>query len=108
MDRKASLQRPILYSNWNCETKNCVRVERKELRSQVKDCLKRWYPNEQFVLFDEVLDLVLRIDRVFRQPQGHLLLIGISGAGKTTLSRFVAWLNEMSVCEVHPHPFFKL
>lgn len=39
------------------------------------------------VLFDEVLEHVLRIDRIFRQPQGHLLLIGVSGAGKTTLSR---------------------
>ena len=40
------------------------------------------------VLFNEVLDHVLRIDRIFRQPQGHLLLIGVSGAGKTTLSRY--------------------
>ena len=31
------------------------------------------------VLFDEVLEHVLRIDRIFRQPQGHLLLIGVSG-----------------------------
>ena len=30
---------------------------------------------------------MLRNDRIFRQPQGHLLLIGVSGAGKTTLSR---------------------
>lgn len=52
------------------------------------------------VLFDEVLDHVLRIDRIFRQPQGHLLLIGVSGAGKTTLSRFVAWMNGLSVIQV--------
>ena len=52
------------------------------------------------VLFNEVLDHVLRIDRIFRQNQGHVLLIGISGAGKTTLSRFVAWMNGMSVFRV--------
>ena len=52
------------------------------------------------VLFDEVLDHVLRIDRIFRQPSGHLLLIGVSGAGKTTLSRFVAWINGLSVFQV--------
>ena len=52
------------------------------------------------VLFNEVLDHVLRIDRIFRQPQGHLLLIGVSGAGKTTLSRFVAWMNGLSVVQV--------
>lgn len=55
------------------------------------------------VLFDEVLDHVLRIDRIFRQPQGHLLLIGVSGAGKTTLSRFVAWMNGLSVYQIKVH-----
>ena len=55
------------------------------------------------VLFDEVLDHVLHIDRVFRQPQGHLLLIGVSGAGKTTLSRFVAWINGLSVFQINVH-----
>jgi dynein heavy chain 1 len=49
------------------------------------------------------LDHVLRIDRIFRQPQGHVLLIGVSGAGKTTLSRFVAWLNGISVFQVKVH-----
>ena len=52
------------------------------------------------VLFNEVLDHVLRIDRIYRQPQGHLLLIGVSGAGKTTLSRFVAWMNGLSVFQI--------
>ena len=40
------------------------------------------------VVFDEVLEHVLRIDRVLRQPMGHLLLAGDSGAGKTVLVRF--------------------
>ena len=33
---------------------------------------------------------------MFRQPQGHALLIGVSGGGKTVLSRFVAWMNGLS------------
>jgi dynein heavy chain 1 len=57
----------------------------------------------QLVLFNEVLEHVLRIDRIFRQPQGHLLLIGVSGAGKTTLSRFVAWINGLSVFQIKVH-----
>uniref|UniRef100_A0A2K5END2 Cytoplasmic dynein 1 heavy chain 1 n=1 Tax=Aotus nancymaae TaxID=37293 RepID=A0A2K5END2_AOTNA len=40
---------------------------------------------------------------IFRQPQGHLLLIGVSGAGKTTLSRFVAWMNGLSVYQIKVH-----
>ena len=78
-------------------------VHRQELRDYVKARLKVFYEEEldvPLVLFDEVLEHVLRIDRIFRQPQGHLLLIGVSGAGKTTLSRFVAWMNGLSIFQI--------
>ncbi|OAV90782.1 hypothetical protein PTTG_28199 [Puccinia triticina 1-1 BBBD Race 1] len=55
------------------------------------------------VLFNNVLDHVLRINRVFHQVQGHLLLISVSGSGKTTLSRFVAWMNGLSVFQIKVH-----
>lgn len=96
-----ALARPILYSNWL--SKDYVPVEREQLRDYVKARLKIFYEEEldvPLVLFDEVLDHVLRIDRIFRQPQGHLLLIGVSGAGKTTLSRFVAWMNGLSIFQI--------
>ncbi|XP_017775192.1 PREDICTED: dynein heavy chain, cytoplasmic isoform X3 [Nicrophorus vespilloides] len=99
-----ALARPILYSNWL--SKDYVPVEREDLRDYVKARLKVFYEEEldvPLVLFDEVLDHVLRIDRIFRQPQGHLLLIGVSGAGKTTLSRFVAWMNGLSIFQIKVH-----
>lgn len=104
INKETALARPILYSNWL--TKDYVPVDREELRDYVKARLKVFYEEEldvQLVLFDEVLDHVLRIDRIFRQPQGHLLLIGASGAGKTTLSRFVAWMNGLSVFQIKVH-----
>ncbi|XP_064603299.1 cytoplasmic dynein 1 heavy chain 1-like isoform X2 [Liolophura sinensis] len=99
-----ALTRPILFSNWL--SKDYVPVDREELRDYVKARLKVFYEEEldvPLVLFDEVLDHVLRIDRIFRQPQGHVLLIGVSGAGKTTLSRFVAWMNGLSVVQIKVH-----
>ncbi|BES93792.1 dynein heavy chain [Nesidiocoris tenuis] len=104
IDRVAALGRPILYSNWL--SKDYVPVDREELRDYVKARLKVFYDEEldvPLVLFDEVLEHVLRIDRIFRQPQGHLLLIGVSGAGKTTLSRFVAFMNGLSVFQIRVH-----
>ncbi|XP_047110792.1 dynein heavy chain, cytoplasmic isoform X1 [Schistocerca piceifrons] len=104
VEREAALTRPILYSNWL--SKDYVPVDREELREYVKARLKVFYEEEldvPLVLFDEVLDHVLRIDRIFRQPQGHLLLIGVSGAGKTTLSRFVAWMNGLSIFQIKVH-----
>ena len=59
-----------------------------ELRQHVTARLRTFYEEElnvELVVFDEVLDHVLRIDRVLRQPLGHLLLVGESGAGKTVL-----------------------
>jgi dynein heavy chain 1 len=104
IDREEALKRPILYSCWL--SKDYIPVEQEELREYVKARLKVFYEEEldvPLVLFNEVLDHVLRIDRIFRQPQGHLLLIGVSGAGKTTLSRFVAWMNGLSVFQVKVH-----
>lgn len=52
------------------------------------------------VVFDSVLDHILRIDRVLKQPIGHMLLVGASGVGKTTLSRFVSWMNNLIVFQI--------
>jgi len=84
-------------------TKEYVSVNREELRKFVKAKLHVFSEEEldvQLVLFDEVLDHILRIDRVLKQPQGHVLLIGVSGGGKTVLSRFVAWMNGLSVFQI--------
>ncbi|XP_022096690.1 cytoplasmic dynein 1 heavy chain 1-like isoform X2 [Acanthaster planci] len=104
INKGEALKRPILFSNWL--SKDYIPVEQEELRDYVKARLKVFYEEEldvPLVLFNEVLDHVLRIDRIFRQPQGHLLLIGVSGAGKTTLSRFVAWMNGLSIVQVKVH-----
>ena len=104
IDADAALRGPILYSNWL--SKNYVPVEREQLRTFVKARLKTFCEEEvdtPIILFNDVLEHVLRIDRVFRQPQGHLILIGVSGSGKTTLSRFVAWMNGLKVFQIKVH-----
>ncbi|KAL9102708.1 MAG: hypothetical protein Q9163_002170 [Psora crenata] len=104
IDDDAALKAPILYSNWL--SKNYIPVEREQLREFVKARLKTFCEEEvdtPIILFNDVLEHVLRIDRVFRQPQGHLILIGVSGSGKTTLSRFVAWMNGLRVFQIKVH-----
>jgi len=104
LQREAALVRPILYSDWL--SKNYIPVGQDQLREYIRARLKVFYEEEldvPLVLFDDVLEHVLRIDRVFKQVQGHLLLIGVSGAGKTTLSRFVAWLNGLTVFQIKVH-----
>ncbi|KAF2719116.1 hypothetical protein K431DRAFT_286998 [Polychaeton citri CBS 116435] len=104
VNEEAALHRPILFSNWL--SKNYVPVNREQLRDYVRARLRTFCEEEldvPLILFNDVLEHVLRIDRVFRQPQGHLILIGVSGSGKTTLSRFVAWMNGLSVFQIKVH-----
>ncbi|KAI9667857.1 MAG: hypothetical protein M1821_000676 [Bathelium mastoideum] len=104
IEQDQALGGPILFSNWL--SKNYVSVDRERLRDFVKARLRTFCEEEvdvPLILFNDVLDHVLRIDRVFRQPQGHLILIGVSGSGKTTLSRFVAWMNGLKVFQIKVH-----
>ena len=34
---------------------------------------------------------------------GHVLLAGDSGAGKTVLSKFVSWMNGLSIFQIKAH-----
>jgi len=80
--------------------KNYISVKQEELKKFIEARLVTFYEEElnvPLVVFDSVMDHILRIDRVLRQPLGHLLLVGASGVGKTTLSRFVSWMNNLSV-----------
>ena len=104
VDHEECLARPLLFCNWL--TKDYTHVQQNALREFVKARLKVFYEEElnvALVVFNQVLDHVLRIDRVLRQPLGHVLLIGASGAGKTVLSRFVAWHNGYAVFQIKAH-----
>lgn len=67
---QVALARPMLYSNWL--SKDYLPVEQEELRDYVQARLKVFYEEEldvPLVLFNEVLDHVLRIDRILKQSQ---------------------------------------
>lgn len=101
VDLITTLKMPILYSNWL--TKDYLPVDGDELKAFVKARMKTFCEEDldkPLILFDDLLDHILRIDRVLRQPQGHLILIGLSGSGKTTLSRFVAWMTGLRVVQL--------
>ena len=39
---------------------------------------------------------------------GHCLLVGDSGAGKTVLSKFVSWMNGLSIFQIKAHSKYDL
>ena len=86
VDFDEALARPMFYSNWL--SKDTKRVDRTELKDFLIARLRVFYEEEldvPLVVFDGVLEHALRIDRVLRQPMGHLLLVGDSGAGTSFL-----------------------
>lgn len=98
MNTDKALKRPIYFTNYI--RKEYVSVSKDELKIYIEGRLKTFYEEElnvKLVVFDTVVDHILRIDRVLKQPMGHLLLVGASGVGKTTLTRFVSWINNLTV-----------
>lgn len=103
------LQKPILFSN--LLSRFYTSVKEQELRDFLASRLHTFSEEEidvKLVLFDSVLEHILRIDRVLKQPLGHMLLAGASGAGKTILSKFVSWLNGYSVFQIKAHKNYVL
>ncbi|KAH0477442.1 MAG: hypothetical protein KVP17_003594 [Porospora cf. gigantea B] len=95
---ETDVARPLLFTS--LMTRHYEEADQESLRDFVQGRMKLFneeVSNTPLVLFDDCLEHIVRIDRVLRQPLGHLLLVGASGAGKTILSRFISWMNGISV-----------
>lgn len=52
------------------------------------------------VLFKDAIEHITRIVRVISQPRGHMLLIGIGGSGRQSLSRVAAYIIESTTYQI--------
>lgn len=104
INMEEALRGPILFSDFT--TQHYGPVDQEELRQHMIARLPRFYEEVMdmtLVVHNDVLEHVLRIDRVLNQHQGHLILVGPSGSGKTTLCRFAAWRRNMKVFQLSVH-----
>ncbi|CAK9439094.1 uncharacterized protein LODBEIA_P33180 [Lodderomyces beijingensis] len=98
VDLSVCFKSPVLFSDWL--TLNYQSVSKRELQPFVRERLRVYNEEEtevQLVLHEDSLDHLLRIDRVLKQPQGHMILVGPSSSGKSTLAKFAAWINGLKV-----------
>jgi len=92
-------------------TKNYTEIDREKIKLELESRLCTFSEEEldvKMVLFDEIIEHILRIDRILKQPLGHVLLSGVSGTGKTNIARFVAWMNGFSVFQIKAHAKYTL
>jgi len=50
--------------------------------------------DDEIVVFDEVVENILKVKRILDQPFGHVLLVGLSGTGKTMVVKIVKEILE--------------
>lgn len=90
----------LLFSYWL--SLDYREVSTQELNDFVKQRFQTFSEEEvetSFIIYDDMLDHLLRIDRALRQMQGHTMLIGPCRTGKKTMTKFVAWINGIDVVQ---------
>ncbi|XP_017772772.1 PREDICTED: dynein heavy chain 2, axonemal [Nicrophorus vespilloides] len=80
---------------------NDLTVVRKHLEVQMEEYNAS--PNVvrmDLVLFKDAIDHICRIVRVVSQQRGNMLLVGIGGSGRQSVSRIAAYLAELSTFQI--------
>jgi dynein heavy chain len=52
------------------------------------------------VFFKDCLEHISRIARIFRQPRGNMLLVGVGGSGRSSCARLCACMSETAEFEI--------
>ena len=62
--------------------------------------LEPGYLPMELVIFRDALRHVCRIHRVLQQPRGNVMLVGVGGSGRQSLSRIAAYLSNMKLFQI--------
>eukprot|EP01062_Namystynia_karyoxenos_P024171 TRINITY_DN1939_c0_g6_i1.p1 TRINITY_DN1939_c0_g6~~TRINITY_DN1939_c0_g6_i1.p1 ORF type:complete len:4792 (+),score=1866.14 TRINITY_DN1939_c0_g6_i1:876-14378(+) len=101
------LAEPLIFSSFcegaaQCELGVYGEIESVEALRDVLEQRLRLYnerhPVMDLVLHTSAIEHCARISRVLERPHGHMLLIGVGGNGRQSLSRLAAWVCGYLIC----------
>lgn len=79
-------------------------TEEEKLRAVMNDALEDFNADTptpmNLVLFLDAIEHVSRISRVLRQPQGNVLLLGVGGSGRQSLSRLATFMGGFELFRI--------
>lgn len=70
------------------------------LFQEILDEFGERYGKVNLVLFEDALEHLTRIHRVLRMNRGHLMVVGVGGSGKQSLTRLAAFAAGCSMFEI--------
>lgn len=109
IDLAEAFKLPILFSDWTSfEYQNVSEDELKIFVANRFQIFNEEESNVNIIMYDDLLDHILRVDRVLKNEQGHMILVGPSGSGKTTLVKFVSWMNGIESVQLNVKSGFSL
>lgn len=100
----SAYERPMLFST--ILQRSYCHCPRQDLRDVIEKMLPRFFEEDfstPLMVYDAMLDHIVRLDRVLRQPLGHMLMAGASGVGKSVIARLTAWMSGYSTFWLQVH-----
>jgi len=87
------------------DTKFYVQIDDMQQMKTVMESLLEDYNNMfsiamPLVMFTDACEHVARICRVIRQPSGNVLLLGVGGSGRQSLSRLASFMSEFDCFQI--------
>ena len=60
------------------------------------------YPAKKMplVMFDDAINHLLKLSRVIEMPRGNILLVGVGGSGKQSLTKLSAYIGMHDFCQI--------
>ncbi|XP_070181014.1 dynein axonemal heavy chain 6-like [Littorina saxatilis] len=86
-------------------------IDQTKLTRVLEDYYMRYNFGEksnQLVFFRDAVEHVVRAARVFRQPGGHLMLVGLDGTGKSTVVHLASYIALCEIMRLKLHKSYDL